>query len=137
MEEQFVIFNLAEQEYGINITAVQEIIRPPKVIKLPNSPSYVLGVTNLRGSIIPVIDLQARLGFRAVEIGEQSRVIIIRVNGGSYGVIVDAVQEVLRLGDDQIEEGDGAYHDIDRHFVYGIAKTEERLIILLQLPSRI
>ena len=136
-ENQYVIFKLDNEEYGIDIMNVQEIIRPPKVTSLPCAPPHVLGIINLRGVIIPIIDLKQRLGLESSEDTDETRVIVVKVENHPYGIIVNSVQEVLRLNSEQIERGDNVYHKIDQSFISGIARLEDRLVILLKLSADI
>jgi len=136
-ENQFVIFKLGDEEYGTDIMNVQEIILPPKITSLPGTPPHVLGIVNLRGAIVPIINLKQRLGLEDSEDTEETRVIIVKVENHSYGIIVDSVQEVLRLNSEQIDRGDDVYHGIDRSFIKGIARMEDRLVILLKLSTDI
>ncbi|MCR4442690.1 MAG: chemotaxis protein CheW [Peptococcaceae bacterium] len=132
-EKQYVIFGLGDQEFGIDIMSVQEIIRPLKTTKLPNSPPHVLGVFNLREKVIPVVSLRRVLGFEDSASDEKTRVIVVKVEDRPYGLLVDIVHEVLRISSGDIEKGHDVYQDIDSRFVSGIARVEERLIILLNL----
>ena len=132
-EEQYVIFRLNAELYGINILSVQEIIRPPKMTKLPNTPPHVLGVINLRGSIIPIVDLKVRFNLQDSQNNEDQRIIVLRIDDKLMGIQVDEVQEVLRLKTDQIEQAADICTTIDREFIAGIAKLDDRLIILLSL----
>jgi purine-binding chemotaxis protein CheW len=136
-EKQYVIFKLAEEEYGVEIVTVQEIIRPPKMVKLPNAPPYILGVINLRGSIIPVVDLKDRLKIGVTEIDDNTRSIIVKIENQSYGILVDAVVEVFSLNSEQIERGKDFHNYIDPEFIKGIARLDKRMIILLSLPCQI
>ncbi|MBZ4654684.1 MAG: purine-binding chemotaxis protein CheW [Peptococcaceae bacterium] len=132
-EEQYVIFRLNAELYGINILSVQEIIRPPKMTTLPNTPPHILGVINLRGSIIPIVDLKVRFNLQDSQNNEDQRIIVLRIDDKLMGIQVDEVQEVLRLKTDQIEQAADICTTIDREFIAGIAKLDDRLIILLSL----
>jgi len=132
-EKQYVVFGLGDQEFGLDIMAVQEIIRPLRTTKLPNSPPHVLGVFNLRGKVIPLVSLRRILGFEDAAEDEKTRVIVVNADSRPYGLLVDAVHEVLRIGAGDIEQGHDVYREIDSRFVSGIARVEERLIVLLNL----
>ena len=132
-EEQYVIFRLNAEHYGVDILSVQEIIRPPKITKLPNLPPHVLGVVNLRGNIIPIVDLKARFRLENSRSDDEQRVIVLRIDEKLMGIQVDEVQEVLRLKTDQVEQAADICTTVDREFVAGIAKLEDRLVILLSL----
>ncbi|GAB6158058.1 chemotaxis protein CheW [Desulfotomaculum varum] len=130
-ELQIVVFQLAEQVYGIDINSVYEIIRMENITKIPRAPHFVEGVINLRGRIIPVIDLSRRFSLGQKERTQASRIIIVEVAGQTVGMIVDSVQEVLRLTLSAIEPPPPVVHGIDAAYLRGIAILEERLIILL------
>ena len=99
MEQQLVIFELANEFYGINIAVVESIIKMQAITQLPQTPAYVKGVTNLRGSVLPVIDLRNRFGLDAREDTRQTRIIIVTMGSIKVGVVVDGVSEVLRVSD--------------------------------------
>ncbi|AEG59481.1 CheW domain protein [Desulforamulus ruminis DSM 2154] len=130
-EEQVVVFQLMEQVYGIDINAVYEIIRMETITKIPRTPGFMEGVINLRGRIIPVIDLGLRFGLGQGERTTASRIIIVEVSGQTIGMIVDAVQEVLRFPSGSIEPAPPVVNGVDSAYLRGIAVLEERLIILL------
>ncbi|MFZ5754745.1 MAG: chemotaxis protein CheW [Bacillota bacterium] len=134
-EEQYVIFRFNAEHYGVDILSVQEIIRPPKITKLPNTPPHVLGVINLRGNIIPIVDLKIRFNFEDFQNNKDERIIVLRIDDKLMGIQVDEVQEVLRLKTDQIEQAADICTTIDREFIAGIAKLDDRLIILLSLKG--
>jgi len=133
-EAQIVIFTLNQQQYGVDIAKVFEIIRMTEITKIPNTPYFVEGVINLRGKIIPVIDLRKRLGMPEVERDKATRIIVVDVDGITVGMIVDSVMEVFRLNDVEIEAAPSMINsDIDSSFIQGIAIKDERMIILLDL----
>lgn len=130
-EEQIVVFQLMEQVYGIDINSVYEIIRMESITKIPRTPHFVEGVINLRGRIIPVIDLGVRFGLGQNERTQASRIIIVEVSGQTVGMIVDSVQEVLRIPVNSIEPPPPVVNGVDAAYLRGIAILEERLIVLL------
>ncbi|MDI6710287.1 MAG: chemotaxis protein CheW [Bacillota bacterium] len=130
-EEQVVVFQLAEQTYGVDIARVYEIIRMEAITRVPRAPQFVEGVINLRGRIIPVIDLRRRFGMPQNEQTRASRIIIVEMNGMTVGMVVDAVLEVLRLPADSIEPPPPVINGIDSAYLRGIALWGERLIIML------
>ena len=133
-DAQIVIFTLNQQQYGVDIAKVFEIIRLTDITKIPNTPYFVEGVINLRGKIIPVIDLRKRLGMPETERDKATRIIVVDVEGITVGMIVDSVMEVFRLNDVEIEATPSMLNnDIDASFIQGIAIKEERMIILLDL----
>jgi len=131
MEKQCVIFKLAGAEYGINVLNVQEIIRPLKLVKLPNSPDYVLGICELRENIIPVIDLKQVLNLGKVKESKAARIIIIQEAGEVLGLLVDEVGEVLRINQEKIKRE----AKLAKKYIRGIAKIDGRLIMFLNLAA--
>ena len=132
-ELQLVIFDLAEETYGVNIGSVREIIRMQEITKVPRTPDFVEGVINLRGKVIPVIDLRKRFGFTQAEATKDTRIVVVDIGGTDIGVVVDAVTEVLRLPSGAVEPPTGVITTTDSDYLLGIAKLETRLIILLDL----
>ena len=132
-ERQLVVFDLASEAYGVNIGTVREIIRMQEITQVPRTPDYVEGVINLRGKVIPVIDMRKRFGFPVAEHTKDTRIVVIDIGGADIGATVDAVTEVLRLGADSIEPSSAVITTSDSDYILGIAKLETRLIILLDL----
>ena len=132
-ERQLVVFDLADEAYGVNIGTVREIIRMQQITQVPRTPDYVEGVINLRGKVIPVIDMRKRFGFPVAEHTKDTRIVVIDIGGADIGATVDAVTEVLRLGADSIEPPSAVISGNDSDYLLGIAKLETRLIILLDL----
>ena len=133
MEQQLVVFELANEFYGINIAVVESIIKMQAITQLPQTPAFVKGVTNLRGSVLPVIDLRTRFALEAREDTKQTRIIIVTMGSVKVGVVVDAVSEVLRVSDESIEPLPPMVNSVNSAFLKGIARLENRLIILLEL----
>ena len=133
MEQQLVVFELANEFYGINIAVVESIIKMQVITQLPQTPAFVKGVTNLRGSVLPVIDLRTRFALEAREDTKQTRIIIVTMGSVKVGVVVDAVSEVLRVSDESIEPLPPMVNSVNSAFLKGIARLENRLIILLEL----
>ena len=134
-EKQLVIFDLAAETYGVDIGSVREIIRMQEITKVPRTPNFVEGVINLRGKVIPVIDLRKRFGFQQAEATKDTRIVVVDIDGNDIGVVVDAVTEVLRLSADAVEPPTGVITTADSDYLLGIAKLETRLIILLDLQK--
>lgn len=132
-EEQLVTFGLGTEEFGVDIMSVQEIIRITPITRVPKAPSYVEGVINLRGNVIPVISLRNRFGMDRVEETDLSRIIVLQVQNKVFGIQVDAVTEVLRLDTEAIEPPPPVALGMDSRFILGVGKIEERLLILLNL----
>lgn len=129
---QFVVFSLGKEEYGVEINFVQEIVRiPEQTTKLPNMPSYIEGMVNLRGQVFPVIDLKKRFGLEQTERGIDSRLLVLDLDGMLLGTIVDDVSEVLKIDDQSIEQLNSQIASIGGNSVKGIGKIDDRLILLL------
>ncbi len=134
-EEQLVVFELAGESYGVDIGAVNTIIRMQRITHVPRAPVFVEGVINLRGSIVPVIDLRKRFGLGTFEESKASRIVVTETKSGLMGIIVDAVTETASLPTDAIEPPSSLVTTADSHYLRGVAKMDERLIILLNLES--
>lgn len=132
---QVVNFHLGNEEYGLDIKIVQEIILIGTVTKVPQVPEYVRGLINLRGKIIPVVDLRLRFGMDAEEQGEHTRIIVLKASGHVIGIVVDAVNEVLRISQDQIEPPPMGLRGLDQTFIKGLVKREEKIMILLSVDT--
>ena len=132
-EEQLVTFSLGSEEFGVDIMRVQEIIRIPPITRVPKAPSYVEGVINLRGNVIPVVSLRNRFGMTRVEETDLSRIVVLQVQSKVFGVRVDAVTEVLRIDSEAIEPPPQVALGMDSRFIRGVGKIGERLLILLDL----
>jgi purine-binding chemotaxis protein CheW len=137
-EEQLVIFKLGREEFGVGISEVREIIRIPEVVAVPKAPHFIEGVINLRGTIIPVIDLRKRFAMATVARDERARVVVVEMNGVLTGLIVDSVREVLKVPKADIELAPELLSEtVDRRFIRGIAKISEgeRLVIVLDVAE--
>lgn len=130
--DQYIVFELGSEDFGIKITEVQEIIKPQEVTTLPQSADFIEGIINLRGEIIIIIDLRKRLGFTTDEKGD-SRILIVNINGQGIGFVVDDASEVISISDDVISETATGITGIRDEFLSGVGKLENRLIILLNL----
>jgi len=135
MEKQMVVFRLANEYYGVDIFSVASIIEKQEIIAVPRSPEYVEGVTNLRGMVLPVIDLRKRFGLEQGEETKETRIIVVELGDLTVGMTVDAVSQVLRIEEDEIEPPSPIVTTIDSAFIVGIAKTDDRLIIALDLQK--
>jgi len=132
-QRQLVVFLLAGELYGVDIHQVREIIRVPEVTRVPRTPDFVEGVINLRGSVIPVIDLRKRFLMPPGAEDADRRIVVVEMGEQTLGVIVDAVSEVLRLEGDRIEPPSPYIVSLDTQYITGIARLEDRLVILLDL----
>lgn len=134
-EKQLVVFDLATEAYGVDIGAVREIIRMQDITKVPRCPEFVEGIINLRGSVIPVVDLRKRFSLTVSEQSKDNRIVVVDIVGRDIGVIVDAVNEVLRIQGDSVAPPSSVITTTDSAYLLGIAKLESRLIILLDLEK--
>lgn len=132
-EMQLVVFDLASEYYGVDIGDVREIIRMQAVTRVPGAPPFVEGIINLRGQIIPVVDLRKKLALNVSDQTADSRIVWVTINEQDVGVMVDAVTEVLRVPLASIEPPSSMVGSVDSDYLRGIAKLEDRLIILLDL----
>lgn len=132
-EEQVVVFSLQGEMYGIDISLVQGIIKMPEVTKVPRAPEFVEEVMNLRGEIVPIIDLRKRFGLGCYENSADTRIINVELGDHLVGLIVDAVEEVLNIAADVVEPPPELVTTIDSAYLRSIAKLEDRLVILLDL----
>lgn len=132
-EHQTVVFRLSEEFYGIDIFAVNEIIRLREITPIPRTEPHVRGLVNLRGKTIPVVDLRIRMGLDVAECTDSSRIIVVDSNYGQVGIIVDAVSEVVTLHSDAIETKPNLMADESMEFVAGVAKRNDHLVTLLDL----
>ncbi len=130
---QLVSFQLGPEEYAIDILGVQEIIRVVEITRVPNAPHYVEGVLNLRGKIIPIINLRRRLGLSSTEHTKDTRIVVVDVAHLLLGFIVDSVEEVLRLPEEFIEPSPSTGRGGADEFHKGVGRVEGRLLILLDL----
>ncbi|HMK43615.1 MAG TPA: chemotaxis protein CheW [Dissulfurispiraceae bacterium] len=134
---QLVTFVLGNEEYAVDILKVQEINRMKEITRVPNSPEYVEGVINLRGKVIPVVSLRKKFSLEERENDIQSRIMIMDIQGITMGLVVDAVSEVLRVPESIVEPAPPMASSISSEFIKGIAKLEDRLIILLDMDRLI
>ncbi len=133
-ELQLVSFDLGTEEFGVDIGVVQEIVRMPEITRVPGSPDYAEGVVNLRGKIIPVVDLRKRFHMAETEATKNTRIIVATVEGRTVGMIVDGVSEVIRISSDLVEPPpEMVATSLDASYLKGLARLEGRLLILLEL----
>jgi len=126
---------IGDEEFGVDILLVQEIIRMLQVTKVPNSPDFVDGVINLRGRIIPVIDFRSKLGIQRKVHDKDTRIVVVEVSGKTVGFIVDAVTEVLRIPADITEAPPELVTGINSEFIKAVGKLEDRLLILIDIEK--
>lgn len=131
-ELQLVVFALGEEEYGVPVGKVQEIIRMTAITHLPKASEFVEGVINLRGRVIPIVDLKKLFDLAATKRDEKSRIVVVEVDGQVVGLTVDNVSEVLRLPASAIDPPPHVA-GVDNGFLTGVGKLEQRLLMLLDL----
>lgn len=134
-EIQLVVFKLGREEYGVSILQVQEIKRITEITRVPHTPEYIKGVINLRGSVLPVIDLKKRLNLPEQVSTEDTRIIIVKVQEISVGMIVDAVSEVMTISQQNIDSPNVVAGSVSANYLSGVGKLENRLLILLNLEA--
>jgi purine-binding chemotaxis protein CheW len=132
---QLVSFNIGEEEFGVDILKVQEINRMLDVTRVPNAPEYVDGVINLRGKVIPIIDLRRRFGMERKEHDKNTRIVVVELSGKVVGFVVDAVSEVLRIPKSVTEPPPPIVAGVEAEYITAVGKLEDRLLILLELEK--
>src|SRR5919205_795777 len=132
-ERQLVVFELGAELYAVDIARVHEIIRLQSITRVPRSPAYVEGVINLRGKVIPVVDLRRRFGLPVAEHTRATRIVVVEIGQQVVGIVVDAVSEVLRVTASLIEPPSPVVAGVDSEYLEAIARLPERLLILLDL----
>ena len=129
---QLVVFQLAGGSFGLDIQNVREINRLTEVTPIPTAPDYVEGIMNLRGAVVPVVNLRLRFGLEKSEVTKDSRIVVIESNNNVLGLVVDQVSEVLRLPSSEVESADNmATGGVNVDCIAGVGKVGERLILLL------
>jgi purine-binding chemotaxis protein CheW len=132
-EVQLVVFKLGREEYGVSILQVQEIKRMTDITRVPHTPDYIKGVINLRGSVLPVVDLKKRLNLPPEEYTDDTRIIIVKVEEIIVGMVVDAVSEVTAINQENIEPPQAVVSGVESSYLSGVGKLDNRLLILLNL----
>jgi purine-binding chemotaxis protein CheW len=132
---QLVTFSIGEEEFGVDILQVQEIIRTMEITNVPRAPEFVEGVINLRGKVIPIVDMRSRFGLESKKHDKYTRIIVIENDMIIVGFVVDSVSEVLRLPATQVQPPPPVVAGMDSDYIDGVGKLEDRLLILLNLDS--
>ena len=136
-EDQFLTFTLADEEYGVDILRVQEIKGWDSVTGIPNTPDYILGVINLRGTIVPVVDMRLRFGLPPMEYGPMTVVIVLRIESGNrtriMGIVVDAVSDVYNIPEAGIKPAPDFGGTVESEFITGLAGVEDKMVIVLDV----
>lgn len=134
-ELQLVSFNIGSEEFGVDILKVQEINRMVEITRVPQAPNYVEGVINLRGKVIPIVDLRKRFNLELKKHDKNTRIVVVDIGGNIMGMIVDSVSEVLRLPAGTIEPPPEIVTGVNSEYIKGVAKLEDRLLIFLDLSK--
>ena len=132
---KYLTFGLAEEEYGLEILRVREIIGMMEITAVPRTPAYVKGVINLRGKVIPVVDLRLKVGMAAEERTDQTCIIVVNIGEVEMGIIVDQVREVINISAENIEEPPSFGDQVDTEFILGMGKSETKVTILLDISK--
>ena len=133
--QQLVSFMLDEVEYGVDILCVHEILRFPDITRLPNTPDFIKGVINLRGNVIPVVDVRIRFGFPVGEVTDLTRIIVIETNGKQVGLLVDNVHQVVRIPMTSIDPPSDLITGMSEDYISGIGRLKDRLIVILNMSN--
>ena len=133
-EVQLVVFKIGDEEFGVEINQVREIVKLVAITRMPKAPVFIEGVVNLRGQIITVIDLAKRLDLPSIGKTDATRIMVVEVGDDTVGMVVDSVSEVLRLSTDDIEDTPSLIEtEVHEQYLRGVGKSEDRLLILLDL----
>ncbi|KAF7774081.1 purine-binding chemotaxis protein CheW [Pseudoalteromonas citrea] len=130
---QWVTYKLEDETYGINVMQVQEVLRYTEIAPVPGAPSYVLGIINLRGNVVTVIDTRARFGLMSSEVTDNSRIVIIEAEKQVIGILVDSVAEVVYLRSSEIDSAPNIGTEESAKFIQGVSNREGELLILVDL----
>nr|WP_029895228.1 chemotaxis protein CheW [Desulfohalovibrio reitneri] len=130
---QLVTFSIGDEEFGVDILKVQEIIRTMEITRVPKAPDFVEGVINLRGKVIPIIDLRRRFGMARRDHDKNTRIIVIDINNMIVGFVVDSVSEVLRISSSTVEPPPPVVAGVESEYIKSVGKLEDRLLIMLDL----
>ena len=130
-----VAFRIGRETFGLPIAAVREIVRIPEITAVPNAPAYIEGVINLRGKIIPVVDLRKRFGAGVTESHKKNRIVVVELDDRCIGLIVSAASEVLRIPPSEIEDPHNVFREGELDYITGVGKLGGRLVILLDLKK--
>ncbi len=134
-ETQLVSFRLGSEEYGVNIMQVQEIIRLTDITRVPKAPAFVEGIIDLRGRVLPIVDLRKRFDMEERQDTDATRIVVVNIDGMTVGLIVDSVSEVLRIPNRSIEPPPPIIAGVESRFLQGIGRINSRLLILLDLQK--
>jgi len=136
VDQQIVTFFLSKEEFGVDILLVQEIIRPTTITEVPNTPAFLEGVINLRGKVVPVVDLRRRLDLEVAPVDKSSRIMIIELEDTVTGFIVDSVSKVMSVPTESVQGApEMVTAGVESEYIYGVSRLEDRLIILLDFSK--
>lgn len=130
---QWVTFRLGEETYGINVMQVKEVLRVSEIAPVPGAPEYVIGIINLRGNVVTVVDTRSRFGLPPKETDDLSRIVIIESNGQVIGILVDSVAEVVELRAGEIESAPNVGNEDSSRYIQGVTSRDGELLILVDL----
>src|SRR5579872_2937593 len=130
---QVVSFRLGSEEYGVHIGQVQEIIRMVEITHVPRAPHFMEGVINLRGQLIPIIDLRTRFGMPRIDATKSTRIVVTEIGSKRVGIVVDSVSEVINIPIENVEDAPEMIAGVGTEYIQGVGKIDDRLIIMLDL----
>jgi purine-binding chemotaxis protein CheW len=130
---QWVTCYLEDEVYGVNVMQVQEVLRLTEIAPVPGAPDYVIGIINLRGNVVTVIDTRRRFNLMTKENDDLSRIIIVEVNGTVIGMLVDSVAEVVYLNQSEIDTAPNVGNDDSSRFIQGVCSRDDQLLILIDV----
>lgn len=135
-KKQFIVVKIGSEQYGIDISYVDNIVRMQKITRVPKAQNYFKGIINLRGEVVPVMSIRTKMGLEPDEFTDASRIIILKIEQqGSLGIIIDEVKEVVTLGEEEIDKVAGSAKDEKSSFINGIGKNGEELISLFDINA--
>ena len=132
---QWVTFRLEQETYGINVMQVREVLRHSEIAPVPGAPAYVIGIINLRGNVVTVVDTRERFGLRSTEISDSTRIVILETEAQVVGIQVDAVAEVVYLRQSEIEPAPNVGNSENARYIQGVSHKNDRLLILIAIKN--
>lgn len=132
---QYVTFRLDDETYGINVMQIQEVLRYTEIAPVPGAPSYVLGIINLRGNVVTVIDTRARFGLSESSVSDHTRIVVLEIDRQVIGILVDSVAEVVYLKQSEMEAAPNVGNDESARFIQGVCNKNGELIILVEFEK--
>jgi len=134
--KQYLTFRLEEEYYGLQLEKAKEIIKPPKITNVPNTPKHVMGVINIRGKVTPVIDLKEKLGLvKKNKNKDNKKIIIINIDGIMVGLYIDDVREVLSINTDQIEKSTDGNQSLEEEYIKGVFTSNDNLVVIINIEE--